>query len=392
MTGALAAGSLGGVSTGMGESAASLHALSSAVLALNQHLDVRGVLRMVVESARTLLGARYAALGIPDDHGSFAEFVAVGVPDEQWDAIGPLPRQHGLLNVMLTDARPQRLEDIRRHESFAGWPRAHPVLKDFLGMPILADEQIVGAIYLANKEAAGGFTTDDEDLLRVFAAHAAIALTNARLHERNRELTIVEERHRLARELHDAVSQKLFSLRLTASAAGALLDKEPGRARIEVQRIQDLASEALGELRSVIWELRPAELADDGLVAVLRQHVKVLDRIHEPTVEWRAPCVPHLDETRAVVVVRIAQEALHNALRHADPGHVTVTLTCREGGGAVLDVTDDGVGFDPVEVERSARRLGLVSMHARANDVGGDLTITSRPGKGTTVRLELPDG
>ncbi|MQA79239.1 MAG: GAF domain-containing protein [Streptosporangiales bacterium] len=380
------------MSTGMGESAASLHALSSAVLALNQHLDVRGVLRMVVESARTLLGARYAALGIPDDHGSFAEFVAVGIPDEQWDAIGPLPHQHGLLAVMLTDSQPQRLDDIRRHPSFDGWPKAHPVLKDFLGMPILADEQIVGAIYLANKETPGGFTKDDEELLRVFAAHAAIALTNARLHERNRELTVVEERHRLARELHDAVSQKLFSLRLTASAVGALVGKEPDRARTELQRIHDLASEAVGELRSVIWELRPADLRDDGLVAVLRQHVKVLDRIHEPTVEWRAPCVPHLDDARATVVVRIAQEALHNALRHADPSHVQVTLNCRDGGGAMLVVADDGVGFDPDEAERSSRRLGLGSMRTRAEAVGGDLTITSSPGKGTTVRLELPDG
>ncbi|MBO0829154.1 MAG: GAF domain-containing protein, partial [Streptosporangiales bacterium] len=119
------------------EQASELHALSSAVLALNQHLDVREVLRMVVSSARALLGARYAALGVPDDHGAFAEFVAVGVSDAQWQAIGPLPRQHGLLGVMLQDPHPQRLADIRAHPRFAGWPRAHPALKDFLGMPIV---------------------------------------------------------------------------------------------------------------------------------------------------------------------------------------------------------------------------------------------------------------
>lgn len=375
----------------MDGSAPELHALSSAVLALNRHLEVREVLRVIVSSARTLIGARYAALGIPDDDGSFAEFVAVGVTDEEWDAIGPLPRQHGLLGVMMREPRPQRLDDIRRHARFSGWPKAHPTLKDFLGMPILAEDEIVGAIYLANKEQPGGFDTDDEELLRVFAGHAAIALTNARLYERNRELSVVEERHRLARDLHDAVSQKLFSLRLTASAAAALLDKDAERARGELGRVQDLASEALGELRSVIWELRPADLRDDGLVAVLKQHVRVLDRIHEPHVEWRTPCVPRLDEERAGLVVRIAQEALHNALRHADPTHVVVTLSCMDHGAA-LDVVDDGRGFDVAAVESSSRQLGLGSMRERAESAGGILTIESRPGKGTKVRLELPDG
>ncbi|MBO0891243.1 MAG: GAF domain-containing sensor histidine kinase [Acidothermales bacterium] len=373
------------------EQASELHALSSAVLALNQHLDVREVLRMVVSSARALLGARYAALGVPDDHGAFAEFVAVGVSDAQWQAIGPLPRQHGLLGVMLQDPHPQRLADIRAHPRFAGWPRAHPALKDFLGMPIVSDDEIVGAIYLANKTAPGGFTADDEELLAVFAAHAAIALTNARLYERNHELSVVEERHRLAQELHDAVSQKLFSLRLSASAVATLVGTDPGRARDELNRVQELASEALGELRSVIWELRPAELADDGFVAVLKQHVQVLDRIHDPEVLWRARCVPHLDDDRAAVVVRIAQEALHNALRHAQPKRVTVTLSCRVGGGALLEVADDGSGFDVTEVERTSRRLGLGSMRDRARDAGGELTIASSPGRGTTVRLELPE-
>lgn len=369
-----------------------VHGLSSAVLALSRHLDVREVLRVIVAEASTLLGARYAALGVPDDNGAFAEFVAVGVSDEQWDAIGPLPRQHGLLGLMMQDPHPQRLDDIRRHPTFDGWPKAHPILKDFLGVPIVSDDEIVGAIYLANKEEPGGFTDEDEELLRLFAAHAAIALTNARLYERNRELTVVEERHRLARELHDAVSQKLFSLRLSASATKAMLEKDPARARTELERVQELASDALGELRSVIWELRPTDLHDDGLVAVLRQHVRTLDRIHEPRVEWRSPCVPHLEESRAAVVVRIAQEALHNALRHADPTTVIVTLSCRTGGGADLEVVDDGMGFDVLEAEHGSRRLGLGSMRDRAESVGGELTIESAPGKGTTVRLELPDG
>lgn len=376
----------------MDEPASELQELSSAVLALNRHLDVRQVLQMIVSSARSLLGARYAALGVPDEGGAFAEFVAAGVSDAQWKAIGPLPRQHGLLSVMMREARPQRLTDIRKDPRFAGWPKAHPTLKDFLGMPILADDEIIGAIYLANCERPGGFTEDDEGLLRIFAGHAAIALTNARLYERGRELSVLEERHRLARDLHDAVSQKLFSLRLTASAAAALLESDTARARTELDHVQQLVSEALSELRTTIWELRPVDLDDDGLVAVLRQHVQVLDRIHDAEVRWSTPCAPHLSADEAVVVVRVAQEALHNALRHGQPDTVTVTLGCRDGGGAVLEVTDDGAGFDVDRVERESRRLGLGSMRDRAESAGGELTIASQPGKGTTVRLELAHG
>src|SRR5882757_10044011 len=110
-----------------------LYAVSSALLAMSRHLEVRDVLKTITASARELLDAEYAALGVPDDHGGFAQFVVDGVSDEQWRAIGPLPRQHGILAAILHEATPQRLDDVRAFESFAGWPRAHPVMKDFIG-------------------------------------------------------------------------------------------------------------------------------------------------------------------------------------------------------------------------------------------------------------------
>lgn len=384
-----------------------LATVSAALLAMNRQLEVREVLQTIVRSARELLDAEYAALGVPDDRGGFAQFVVDGVSDEQWKAIGPLPRQHGILAAMLHEATPQRLADVRQDPRFGGWPDAHPELTDFLGMPVADGDEVLGALFLSNKRrpqpdgdhplpeeppAQGSFTEEDEALLRLLAEHAAIALSNARLHERGRELTIAAERARIAHELHDAVAQKLFSLRLTAQAAATLVHRDPERARAELHEVATLAAEATDELRAAVVELRPAALEDDGLVAALRAHVQVLHRAHAATVTFDSQGVRVLPSGQEEVTLRVAQEALHNALRHADADRVEVALTRTPSGGAVLRVADDGRGFDPGAVRKVGRHLGLVSMSDRAASVGGFLTITSAPGKGTVIELEVPGG
>jgi signal transduction histidine kinase len=373
-----------------------LAAVSSALLAMSRHLEVRDVLKTIVASARELLDAEYAALGVPDDHGGFAQFVVDGVSDAQWKAIGPLPRQHGILAAMLSEATPQRLADVRTDPRFEGWPAAHPEMSDFLGLPVRDGDEVIAALFLANKRCPGpaggcGFTEEDEQLLGILAQHAAIALTNARLYERSRELTIAEERSRLAHELHDAVSQKLFSLRLTAQAAAALVGRDPARARGEMRQVAALAAEAADELRAAVVELRPAALDEDGLVATLRTQTQVLDRAHTARVTFTGKGVRALPAAQEEALLRVAQEALHNALRHSGAARVDVALE-RRGPGAVLRVTDDGTGFDPRTVRRAGRHLGLVSMRDRAGGVGGTLTVESAPGKGTTIEMEVPGG
>ncbi|MGY5081077.1 GAF domain-containing sensor histidine kinase [Streptomyces nigrescens] len=375
---------------------AGIPAVSTAILAMSRHLEVRDVLKTIVASARELLDAEYAALGVPDDHGGFAQFVVDGVSAEQWKAIGPLPRQHGILAAMLHNATPERLADVREDPRFGGWPAAHPDMSDFLGLPVADGDEILGALFLANKRCpkpAGGcgFTEEDERLLGILAQHAAIALTNARLYERSRELTIAGERARLAHELHDAVAQKLFSLRLTAQAATALVDRDPARAKDELHQVAALAAEAAEELRAAVIELRPAALDEDGLVATLRSQAQVLDRAHSARVTFAAHSVRALPAAQEEAVLRVAQEALHNALRHSGAKTVEVTLT-RNGQGALLRIADDGCGFDPRAVRRAGRHLGLVSMHDRAGGVGGKLTVESEPGKGTAVEMEVPGG
>jgi signal transduction histidine kinase len=361
--------------------------LSDVVLALAAEREVEPVLQRLVHAARELGGARYAALGVPDGEGAFARFITSGMSDKLIASMGPLPRTHGLLGAMLESPDPYRTDDIHTHPRFRGWwPRAHPDMRSFLGVPIVARGGIIGALYLTDKEGAPAFSEADEKLIVLLAAHAAIAIENARLHERSRELSIVEERNRLARELHDSVTQQLFGVVLAAQSAGELLGRGDAAAAGEVERVQTLARAAMDELRSVVFELRPASLEAEGLGQALRKHVDVVRRVAGAPIELRIAAPPALGAVAAGQVFRIAQEALQNALRHAEAERIELRL--EDGGGRLLlTVADDGNGFDP---SAPRRRLGLTSMEERAAELGGRLLIDARPGEGTTVRLEVP--
>jgi signal transduction histidine kinase len=292
---------------------------------------------------------------------------------------------------MLESPEAYRTEDLHADPRFHGWwPSGHPDMRSFLGVPIVAPEGVIGAFYLTHKEGADTFAEADEELIGLLAAHAAIAITNARLYERSRELSVVSERNRLALELHDAVSQKLFSLVLTAESASTLLDRDPEAARVQMARLQQLARQALDELRSLMLELRPPDLARDGLAGALRKHVEVLRGLHDVDIGLAVEHEMAADATDGDVL-RIAQEALQNALRHAGARHVAVRLGDGDGR-LVLEVADDGAGFEPANPELRARRLGLTSMEERAARLGGRLEIRSAPGAGTTVRLEAARG
>jgi signal transduction histidine kinase len=258
-------------------------------------------------------------------------------------------------------------------------------MTSFLGVPIVAKGAVIGAFYLTAKEDANEFGDEDQELIEMLAAHAAVAIENARLYERSRELSVVEERNRLARDLHDVVVQTLFGVVLTADAAALLVERDPAAAKAELERLRGLAQDALAELRSLVFELRPADLEAEGLAATLRKHVDVLARVHGLPVALELEAEPELETPRAVHVFRIVQEALNNAQRHASAGAIAVRLQRHR-----ITVTDDGVGFDPAAPGVRGRRLGLTSMEERAAAIGAALTIEAAPGAGTTVTLELP--
>ena len=381
---------------------AALRAVSEAMVGLAGELSLRPVLERLVHAVRVLVGARYAALGIPDGEGGFDQFITDGMSEEQIDAIGPLPRTHGLLAAMLTDPDPHRTEDIRADPRFEWWPPAHPRMRSFLGVPLVFKGDIVGAFYLTDKE--GGFGPEDEDLVRVLAAHAAVVVEHARLYEASRERSVSEERDRLARDLHDALTQRLFSLNLILEAAAARVEADPAATRASLGQARELVDSALGELRSLIFELRPPALEADGLFKSVAKHAELVSRAHAlnlsvVTTGDDSQVAPRVERN----LFRVIQEALSNVVRHASAGTAAVEVHIATAGGgytpaaAPLDhvrvvVRDDGVGFDPDARAIAARRLGLTSMRERVESLGGTFQIVSAPGQGTTVAAEVPRG
>ena len=376
------------VSDGLDE----LYQVSQAVLSVTRQMSVRDVLQVIVRSARSLVGARYAGLGVPDEGDSFAEFIVDGMTAAQQQAIGPIPRRHGMLGVLLNQGKPERLADIREDPRFEGWPAAHPQMSHFLGVPVRDGDRVLAIIFAATKVSAAaagrGFTERDEEILSLFAAHAAIALTNARLYERSRELSVMQERSRLARELHDAVTQKLFSIRAHARAAAVLVQRDPvdpARVKAEIDVVGALGAEAHAELRAVIDGLAPPDLEAAGLACSLRSYVQLAGRAHGVPVAFSAADLPGLGPPVETALYRVAQEALHNALRHAGASRIRVALE-RTARRVILEVADDGHGFVP---EMPSSGLGLASMRERAAAAGGVLTIRSGR-SGTVVRMKVP--
>lgn len=203
---------------------------------------------------------------------------------------------------------------------------------------------------------------------------------------------MLEERNRLARELHDSVTQQLFSMTLTSQAARAHLEKNPQRAAAQLERLQETASAALTEMRALIFQLRPQVLGDQSLVSALKQHVALLSRREGLRVELSATGDERLARGFEQTLYRIIQEALNNVVKHARASIVRVLLEFASDRIRV-SVADNGQGFDVnAPPKLGERHLGLISMRERAAEVGGTLHLHSTPGEGTEVVVMVPRG
>jgi len=275
------------------------------------------------------------------------------------------------------------MEELLRLRSLDGLV---PPLRSALAAPVPGGgDRSYGAL-LVGSDKEDAFGTAEAEVLEAIADHVSVALENARLEERRRELARLEERNRLARDLHDSVSQLLFSIRMTAQGAESLLNGVDGAAaaRSALQDLQALAKDALGEMRSLIRQLRPAGL-ERGLASALRHHGERLGL----KVELSVSGILALSRTVEEALWRIGQEAMNNASKHAGVAEIVVELAARNGE-VFMRIADAGGGIAPSEAEPSTDSYGLEMMRERAEAVRGRLTIVSAPGEGTAIEVTVP--
>ncbi len=370
-----------------------LTALHKAALAISQEIELNNVLQHIVDVARDLVGAQYAALGVPNDHGFLDAFIFSGMSSEQAAQMPHLPRGRGLLGAVIQDKTALRLARITDDARSIGFPENHPPMDSFLGVPIMNGVKAIGHIYLTNKIGANEFSAVDQELVEMLAAHAAIAIKNARLYEEIERLAVVEERTRIGMDLHDGVIQSIFAVGLTLEST-RLAVAGTGEAGEEAEQLLDTAVEGLNDairdIRNFILDLRPRRFQGD-----LGQSISRLAR--EFQANTLVPLDLNIPEHLAALPTRTAhslflttQEALANVARHAKASQVQVILNWEnEYSEITLEIIDNGLGFDP---DDSARRIGhgLSNMPARAADLGGQFMVVSAPNQGTTIRMVVP--
>lgn len=365
-----------------------LQAVNAAGLALTSELDRNEVLQRVADQARAVANAKYAALGVFNDEGTVETFTTSGISQEERARIGPLPRGLGLIGHLQQERKPLLLRDLHEHPASIGFPKNHPPMRSFLGTPIVLRGEPLGNLYLTEKQGAEEFTVDDAEALETLAAQAAIAIENARLYEQAERISVLEERQRIRMDLHDGVMQSLYGVGLLLEDIAERVDTEPVKAKDELRRSVDRLNAAIADLRGYVLGLRQVQASDQPLtesLPLLAEQARS-NALIDVDVQISAGAAGRLDQPRQEAAYYIAADALGNIARHARARHASVRLF-DENGGVVLQIADDGVGFD---FAASTSGHGLHNMRERAFAVGGTLRVESQPGRGARVRFELP--
>ena len=363
-------------------------ALDVATRAIAGLLSVDDVLQVIVDRVRPLVGARYAALGTVDARGVIERFITSGIDEETRAGIGPLPRGHGFLGLIIRENASFRIRDIAQDPRRYGFPPNHPPMHTFLGVPVTVKGRSVGNLYLTDKAGGQEFSTADQDLVETFARHAAIAIENARLHEQVQRLAIVDERERISKDLHDGIIQTVYAVGLSLEDVPDLMEEDPDEVVRRVERAIDNLHHAIRDIRNFIFGLRPELLSGTtflgGLAAIVEEfrHNSMID------VELRAAVLASEPTPDAIAhLLGIANEALNNIARHSGASRASIAVST-DADGLSLEVTDNGRGFDTAAAA-SFGHQGLANMRSRAAGIGATMEIDSGSA-GTTVRVILP--
>jgi len=367
----------------------SLRQLLDAVLTIGSDLDLPAMLRRIIQSATDLVDARYGALGVLDDTGSrLTQFITVGIDEETHRRIGDLPAGHGILGLLIVDAKPLRLPDLTEHPDSYGFPPHHPPMRSFLGVPIRVRDEVFGNLYLTDKTTAEVFTDVDEELVVALASAAAVAIENARLHARVQELALATDRERIARDLHDTVIQRLFATGLSLQRTARMLRADPATAEARIEAAVDDIDLTVKHIRSAIFGLETTRVSGgaglrERALSLLREAVGPLG--FEPRVLFDGPVDTGVPDELAADLLATLREALTNVARHAGATRVDVEILVAED--IVLRVIDDGAG--PHGGGNGGGR-GLKNMATRAQRHGGTSAVRAGSGGGTVVEWRLP--
>ena len=352
------------------------------LVSLLQKTVLEQVLDIVCAEAQGLIGATGSAVLLLTDQAWLEVKHRLGKP---LAAVEPVPVDGSLAGQVVRQGEPVLLNDpaLFAQAQVYQWPSD---LTALLAVPLRVNGGVIGVLDVVNK--AGGFTEQDVPVMSVFANQAAMAIEHARLQQQAEQLAVLAERQRLARELHDSVTQSLYSVTLYANAAALALAAGKGDVTAGyLQELQETAQEGMRDMRLLIFQLHPPVLEVEGLVAALQARLAAVEgRAGLPT-EFRVEGERRLPIAIEAELFWIAQEALNNVRKHAAAQHVTVHLHFTAATIA-LEVLDDGVGFDPGAVP-AERRGGLRTIAERTAHMGGKLTYESMPGAGTRVKVEV---
>ena len=365
----------------------SLRRLLRAVVAVGSDLDLTLTLQRIVESATELADAQYGALGVLDPTRTFlSEFLTVGIDSATRAEIGDLPKGHGILGLLIREPHAIRLPDLREHPDSFGFPPNHPPMRSFLGVPVMVRGEVFGNLYLTDKRSEDAFSDIDEELVVALASAAGVAIDNARLHARVKDLVLLEDRERIAMDLHDTVIQQLFAVGLSLQATLRLLDPEVAR-RVQLA-VEDLDT-TIKRIRSTIFALdAPVQVA--GAESLRRRVVTLISELTptlkvEPRTFFDGAVDSLTDEHIAAEVLTVLREALSNVARHAGASEVEVHLIA-SSGQLTLRVEDNGVG--PPDGPGEGR--GLRNMQARVEHLAGTFALTPRSPTGSRLEWTVP--